>query len=60
LIVEAISGQSLGVFLEQRLFRPLGMVDTSFQVPQDKVTLLTRPLPRDPDTGEAQVVPDRS
>jgi CubicO group peptidase (beta-lactamase class C family) len=60
LVVEAISGQSLGAFLEQRLFRPLGMVDTSFQVPPDKVGRLARPLPRDPDTGEAQSVPDRA
>jgi CubicO group peptidase (beta-lactamase class C family) len=60
LVVEAISGQSLGAFLEQRLFRPLGMVDTSFQVPSDKVARLARPLPRDPDTGAAQSVPDRA
>ena len=60
LVVEAISGQSLGAFLEQRLFRMLGMVDTSFQVPQDKVARLARPLPRDPDTGAAQSVPDRA
>ena len=60
LVVEAISGQSLGAFLEQRLFRPLGMVDTSFQVPPDKVARLARPLPRDPDTGAAQSVPDRA
>jgi CubicO group peptidase (beta-lactamase class C family) len=58
LVVEAISGQSLGTFLEQRLFRPLGMVDTSFQVPPDKVARLAHPLPRDP--GEAQSVPDRA
>ncbi len=60
LVVEAISGQSLGNFLEQRLFGPLGMVDTGFQVPPGKVTRLARPLPRDPDTGEAQSVPDRA
>ena len=60
LVVEAISGQSLGAFLEQRLFRPLGMVDTSFQVPPDKVARLARPLPRDPDTGAPQSVPDRA
>ena len=60
LIVEAISGQSLGQFLEQRVFRPLGMVDTGFQVPQDKVARLARPLPNDPETGAAQVVPDRA
>ncbi len=60
LIVEALSGQTLGAFLEQRLFRPLSMVDTSFQVPQGKVGRLARPLPRDPDTNEAQSVPDRA
>jgi CubicO group peptidase (beta-lactamase class C family) len=60
LVVEAISGQSLGAFLEQRLFHPLGMVDTSFQVPPDKVARLARPMPRDPDTNEAQSVPDRA
>ena len=60
LVVEAISGQSLGTFLEKRLFRPLGMVDTSFRVPQDKVARLARPLPRDPDTGKPQSVPDRA
>ena len=60
LVVEALSGQSLGAFLEQRLFRPLGMVDTGFQVPPDKMARLARPLPRDPDTGAAQSVPDRA
>jgi CubicO group peptidase (beta-lactamase class C family) len=60
LVVEAISGQSLGNFLGQRLFGPLGMVDTGFQVPPGKVTRLARPLPRDPDTGEVQSVPDRA
>jgi CubicO group peptidase (beta-lactamase class C family) len=60
LVVEAIAGQSLGTFLERRLFRPLGMVDTGFQVPPDSLARLARPLPRDPDSGEAQVVPDRA
>ena len=36
------------------------MVDTSFQVPPEKVSQLARPLTRDPDTGEAQSVPDRA
>jgi CubicO group peptidase (beta-lactamase class C family) len=60
LVVEALSGQSLGAFLQQRLFRPLGMTDTSFQVPADKLSRLARPMPRDPDTGAAQSVPDRA
>ncbi len=60
LVVEALSGQSLGAFLEQRLFGPLGMTDTTFQVPPDKQHRLARPLPRDPDTHEPQTVPDRA
>ncbi len=60
LVVEALSGQSLGAFLDQRLFGPLGMTDTGFQVPAEKVARLARPLPRDPDTGAAQSVPDRA
>ena len=60
LIVEALSGQTLGAFLTQRLFGPLGMVDTTFQVPPDKVARLARPLPLDPDTGAPQTVPDRT
>jgi CubicO group peptidase (beta-lactamase class C family) len=60
LVVEALSGQRLGAFLEQRLFCPLGMVDTSFQVPPDKLPRLARPLARDPDTGAPQTVPDRA
>jgi CubicO group peptidase (beta-lactamase class C family) len=60
LVVEAITGQRLGAFLEQRLFGPLGMADTSFLVPPTKVARLARPLARDPDTGEAQSIPDRA
>lgn len=57
LVVEALSGQSLGTFLQERLFGPLGMIDTAFQVPAQR---LARPLPADPDTGAAQSVPDRT
>jgi CubicO group peptidase (beta-lactamase class C family) len=60
LVVEALSGQSLGAFLEHRLFGPLGMVDTTFLVSPEKTSRLARPLPRDPDTGAAQSVPDRT
>ncbi|MFC7477990.1 serine hydrolase domain-containing protein [Dankookia sp. GCM10030260] len=59
LVVEAIAGQELGGFLEQRLFRPLGMTDTGFQVPLGKLERLARPLARDPDTDAMQTVPDR-
>lgn len=60
MVVEALSGQTLGRFLDQNLFAPLGMADTTFLVPPDKVSRLARPLPNDPDTGAPQVVPDRA
>ena len=35
-LVEQISGQPLGEFLQERIFEPLGMVDTGFYVPPGK------------------------
>ena len=35
-LVEQISGQPLAEFLQERIFEPLGMVDTGFYVPPDK------------------------
>lgn len=35
-IVERISGQSLGDYLQEHIFGPLGMTDTAFQVPAEK------------------------
>jgi CubicO group peptidase (beta-lactamase class C family) len=37
LLVERISGQSLDLFLKERIFEPLGMVDTHYNVPASKV-----------------------
>lgn len=37
IIVERISGQPLEQFFSERIFVPLGMVDTAFDVPQDKL-----------------------
>jgi CubicO group peptidase (beta-lactamase class C family) len=39
-LCEAISGQPLDELLRQRLFEPLGMVDTAFWVPEDKASRL--------------------
>ena len=36
-LVEVISGQPFDQFLRERIFEPLGMVDTGFSVPPDKV-----------------------
>ncbi|MEX0963269.1 MAG: serine hydrolase domain-containing protein [Pseudohongiellaceae bacterium] len=41
-LVEVLSGQTFDVFLEQRIFAPLGMVDTAFYVAADKADRLAR------------------
>ena len=51
-VVEAVSGMPLSRFLETRLFRPLGMTDTSFLVPANKVKRLAQPLAVDKATGK--------
>jgi CubicO group peptidase (beta-lactamase class C family) len=35
-VVEVVSGQPLDAFFRERIFRPLGMVDTGFDVPDTK------------------------
>lgn len=35
-LIEVISGQKFGVFLQQRILKPLGMIDTGFHVPESK------------------------
>jgi len=37
-IVEKLSGQTLDVYLDQHIFKPLGMVDTGFWVPESKAS----------------------
>ena len=36
-LIEVLSGQQLGDFLQERLFDPLGMADTGFGVPDDQL-----------------------
>ena len=56
LVVEAVSGKQLGAFLEERLFRPLGMVDSGFAVKDAQKTRYARALAKDPVTGKDQSV----
>jgi CubicO group peptidase (beta-lactamase class C family) len=51
LAVEAVTKKRLGDFLKERLFGPLGMVDTGFMVPASKAARIAKPFPVDPDTG---------
>jgi CubicO group peptidase (beta-lactamase class C family) len=51
-VVEAASGKRLGEFLDERLFKPLGMVDTAFSLPADKMVRLAQPLAVDLPSGQ--------
>jgi CubicO group peptidase (beta-lactamase class C family) len=41
-LVEVVSGQTYDKFLEQRIFKPLGMVDTGYTVPVEKASRFAR------------------
>ena len=45
-ILEVLSGKKLGEVLAERIWQPLGMVDTSFQVPAAKLARVAQPGPR--------------
>jgi CubicO group peptidase (beta-lactamase class C family) len=42
-VIEVASGEPLDLFLESHLFKPLGMVDTGFYVPEAKLFRLVDP-----------------
>jgi CubicO group peptidase (beta-lactamase class C family) len=50
-LVEVLSGMTLGQFLQQRLFAPLGMADTAFHVPVPLQSRLAEAFAKDPETG---------
>jgi CubicO group peptidase (beta-lactamase class C family) len=49
-IVEKLSGMRFGEFLQRRLFGPLGMKDTAFYVPREKLARLAPVYAGDPAT----------
>ena len=52
--MELLSEQTLGGYLHDNVFKPLGMIDTSFLIPADKAARYAKPLPVDPMTGRPQ------
>jgi CubicO group peptidase (beta-lactamase class C family) len=56
LVVEQLTEQTLGAYLQDNVFKPLGMVDTTFLIPADKAGRYARPLPTDPVTRRPQTL----
>ncbi|WP_411829684.1 serine hydrolase domain-containing protein [Paenibacillus favisporus] len=54
-LVARVTGQSFETFLRERIFDPLGMKDTSFYVPADKIDRLPPLYAPNPQTGEFNV-----
>jgi CubicO group peptidase (beta-lactamase class C family) len=52
-VIEVVSGQPLDQFFDSRLFKPLGMVDTAFWVPPEKLSRLVDP------PADVSIHPDR-
>jgi len=48
-LMERVSGKTFGAFLEERIFRPLGMKDTGFDVPQEKMNRLAKTYKHGPN-----------
>jgi CubicO group peptidase (beta-lactamase class C family) len=60
IMVERVGGVSLADFFSERIFAPLGMVDTDFTVPPDKLARVAEPFELDPDVGTPIVLNDVS
>ncbi len=55
-IVEAVTGKTLGAFLQERLFAPLGMGETGFHLAPEKKGRYALAFPNDPLTGARQAI----
>ncbi len=59
-IVEVVSGLSFDVFLQQRIFDPLKMTDTTFYPDAAQLARLATGYAKNKDTGELTPVPPRA
>ncbi len=50
-LVEVVSGQTLGMFLKEKILQPLGMHETAFSVPAAHHGRIAEPFAQDPDGG---------
>ncbi|MEM8986119.1 MAG: serine hydrolase domain-containing protein [Pseudomonadota bacterium] len=56
-IIEQITGQTLGTFLQERLFEPLEMVDTGFYAKPDSLDRLAQLYYVDPESMQISPIP---
>lgn len=54
-LLERAAGQPLEAFYRERIFEPLGMKDTSFSVPAEKLARLTTSYMRNPETEKFEI-----
>jgi CubicO group peptidase (beta-lactamase class C family) len=59
-LIARVSGQSFGAFLRERIFEPLGMKDTAFHVPPEKIGRLPGLYFRNRQTGKLDFFDDRA
>jgi CubicO group peptidase (beta-lactamase class C family) len=57
-LIARACGQALGTFLRERIFAPLGMNDTAFSVPAEKLDRLATCYHTDPATGALALFDD--
>ncbi|MEO6393137.1 MAG: serine hydrolase domain-containing protein [Pyrinomonadaceae bacterium] len=57
-LIARASGQPLGEFMAEHIFKPLGMQDTGFFVPADKMDRLAEFYFNDPATGTVELFDD--
>ena len=54
-LIERAAGMPLAAFMAERIFAPLGMVDTGFSVPQAKLDRLAACYWRNHETGDFEL-----
>jgi CubicO group peptidase (beta-lactamase class C family) len=60
ILISRATGQDLETFFRERIFDPLGMTDTSFHVPAEKLDRLVNCYSTNPETGTLELYDDAS
>lgn len=58
-VVEVVSGMPYGEFLKKEIFDPLGMNDTGFFVPEEKINRLAKMYARENEVGDIRLATEK-